>query len=388
MKRIAFLLVALAAVFSVSCRNEAEGTYVIKGQVSDSLANISGVKALLMQEIGQSTDTSDIVDGKFEFSGKADKFSGAVVFISTPEHSQPVFDTPKIMPKFFVPAVLEEGITEVFIGDEVKVTKGELTRGYYDFQKSLLAFQIEINNVLDSEPDEEKAMRIQDSIYMQMAQKLREYYERNTDNIIGMNSLGLLLAGNVGLSDEDIIRYWDMASAKMKENKDLRGFLEIALSERGLKINEEGKIVEKASGSTAIGKKFVDFEVKTMDGKAVRISDYLGKGDYVLMDFWAHWCGPCINEMKNLARINSEYAGKNFKIISVSIEDEEEQTLRAIKENNMTWTQLCSTDKVLDDDYGIMAIPYLILFSPDGTILEKNIRGAALDEALKKHLGE
>lgn len=75
-------------------------------------------------------------------------------------------------------------------------------------------------------------------------------------------------------------------------------------------------------------------------------------------------------------------------MISVSIEDEVVETPRVIKENNMTWTQLVSTDEVLDNDYGIFFIPYLILFSPDGTILEKNIRGQALDEALKKYLGE
>ncbi|MBR6466044.1 MAG: AhpC/TSA family protein [Bacteroidales bacterium] len=383
MKRIALLIVALAAVAGVSCRNGAE-TYVIKGQVSDSLAKVPGVKALLMHE-DNSIDTCVVVDGKFEFSGKADKLSSAVVFLSTPENPQPDFGVAEIMPRFFIPVIKEEGITEVFIGDEVKVNSGELSKRILDFQKTMLGLQIEINNKLDSDPDEETALKFIDSIGSQMLEKLKEFYEKNTDNVIGLNAFGLLVSE---LDADDIIRYWDMASDGIKADKDFRSMLEMSLSEKGLILNEEGKIVEKASGSTAIGKKFVDFEVKTIDGKAGRISDYLGKGDYVLMDFWAYWCGPCINEMKNLARINAQYSGKNFRIISVSIEDEEEQTLRAIRENNMTWTQLSSTDTVLDDDYGIMAIPYLILFSPDGTILEKNIRGAALDEALKKNLGE
>ena len=384
MKRIAFFLAALAAIISVSCRNGAEETYVIKGQVSDSLAKVTGAKALLLHE-DNSIDTCDVVDGKFEFSGKADKLSSAVVFISTPENPEPDFNIAEIMPAFFMPVIKEGGITEVFIGDQVKVTSGELSKRILDFQKTMFGLQLEINNKLDSEPDEETALKYVDSIGGQMIEKLKEFYEKNTDNAIGLNAFGILVSE---LGADDIIRYWDMASDGIKADKDFRRVLEMSLSEKGLILNEEGKIVDKSSGNTAVGKKFVDFEVKTMDGKAGRISDYLGKGDYVLMDFWAHWCGPCINEMRNLARINSEYAGKNFKIISVSIEDEEEQTLRAIKENNMTWTQLSSTDTVLDDDYGIMAIPYLILFSPDGTILEKNIRGAALDEALKKYLGE
>ena len=384
MKRIAFFLAALAAIISVSCRNRAEETYVIKGQVSDSLAKVTGAKALLLHE-DNSIDTCDVVDGKFEFSGKADKLSSAVVFISTPENPEPDFNIAEIMPAFFMPVIKEGGITEVFIGDQVEVTSGELSKRILDFQKTMFGLQLEINNKLDSEPDEETALKYVDSIGGQMIEKLKEFYEKNTDNAIGLNAFGILVSE---LGADDIIRYWDMASDGIKADKDFRRVLEMSLSEKGLILNEEGKIVDKSSGSTAVGKKFVDFEVKTMDGKAGRISDYLGKGDYVLMDFWAHWCGPCINEMRNLARINSEYAGKNFKIISVSVEDEVEQTLRAIKENNMTWTQLSSTDTVLDDDYGIMAIPYLILFSPDGTILEKNIRGAALDEALKNYLGE
>lgn len=383
MKRIVLLIVALAAVAGVSCRNEAEGTYVIKGQVSDSLAKVPGAKALLLND-DNTTDTCAVVDGKFEFSGKADKLSNAVVFISTPENPNPDFSVAEIMPPFFVPVIKEEGITEIFIGDEVKVTSGELSKRILDFQKTMCGLQIEINNKLDTDPDEETALKFLDSINRQMVEKFKEYYENNTDNAIGLGAFNMLLSD---LSADEITRYWDMASDEIKADKDFRSTLEMSLSEKGLKLNEEGKIVDKTSGNTAVGKKFVDFEVKTMDGKTGRISDYLGKGDYVLMDFWAYWCGPCINEMKNLARINSEYAGKNFKIISVSIEDEVEQTQRAIKENNMTWTQLSSVDTALDDDYGILAIPYLILFSPDGTILEKNIRGQALDEALKKHLG-
>ncbi|MBR4801792.1 MAG: AhpC/TSA family protein [Bacteroidales bacterium] len=387
MKQILATLFIVMALFLSNCGRENKSVFTIKGEVSDSLANIPGVKALLMQESPRQTDTCDLVNGKFEFTGEADNLSGAIVFISTPEHPQPDFDTPHIMPDFFVPVVKEKGVTEIFIGDEINVKSGELSRNYYDFQKAVLAFQIEINKAMESEPEEEKALKIQDSIYSQMNQMLREYYERNTDNVIGVNSLQIILLGN-SLSDEDIIRYWDMASPQLREDKSLRQVLEMCLSARGLKLGEDGKIVEKASGNASVGKKFVDFWVRTVDGTPGRISDYLGKGDYVLMDFWAHWCGPCINEMKNLARINAEYAGKNFKMISVSIEDEVVETPRVIKENNMTWTQLVSTDEVLDNDYGIFFIPYLILFSPDGTILEKNIRGQALDEALKKYLGE
>ena len=384
MKKLLFtFLIVFAVVCCSSCRHPADGIYLNKGKVSDSLAKVPGVKALLLND-DNSVDTCAVVDGIFEFSGKADKLSNAVVFISTPENPEPDFSVAEIMPPFFLPVIKEEGITEVLIGNKVEVISGELSKRILDYQQTMLGLQIEINNKLDSDPDEETAIKFIDSIGSKILEKLKGYYEKNTDNAIGLNAFAMLVPE---LDADGIIRYWDIASDAIRENKEFRKMLEMSLSDKGLMLNEEGKIVDKSSGNTAVGKMFVDFEVKTMDGSVGRISDYVGKGDYVLMDFWAYWCGPCINEMKNLARINAQYAGKNFKIISVSIEDEEEQTLRAIRENNMTWTQLSSTDTALDDDYGIFAIPYLILFSPDGTILEKNVRGQALDEALKKHLG-
>ena len=202
MKRIALLIVALAAVAGVSCRNEADGTYLIKGQVSDSLAKIPGAKALLLND-DNSVDTCAVVDGIFEFSGKADKLSNAVVFISTPENPEPDFSVAEIMPPFFVPVIKEEGITEVFIGDKVEVISGELSKRILNYHKTLLDFQIEINNKLDSEPDEEIALKFLDSMGCQMLEKLKAFYEKNTDNAIGLNAFSMLAPE---LDTDEIIR--------------------------------------------------------------------------------------------------------------------------------------------------------------------------------------
>ena len=90
--------------------------------------------------------------------------------------------------------------------------------------------------------------------------------------------------------------------------------------------------------------------------------------------------------MLNLVNIYKKYKGKNFNLVSISLDDNLEETRAAIKKYDMTWTQLMSDDKVIDEDYGISFIPYMILFGPDGTILEKNLRKEEIGKALEKYL--
>ena len=114
MQRLSFLIVALISAIVVSCTDKQEETYTIKGQVSDSLASVEGVKVLLLKDSG-GADTAFLDNGKFVFTGMADKMTPCTVFVSTPENPMPDYETESIMPSFFVPVVLEEGETEVFI---------------------------------------------------------------------------------------------------------------------------------------------------------------------------------------------------------------------------------------------------------------------------------
>ena len=119
---------------------------------------------------------------------------------------------------------------------------------------------------------------------------------------------------------------------------------------------------------TAEGMPFKDFSVEQEDGTTVSLSDYVGKGNYVLADFWASWCPPCRKSMPLLKELYNECHDKGLEILGLATRDKVKDSLRAIEEEQMTWPQILSDNSPAADTYGVNGIPHLILFAPDGTI--------------------
>ena len=124
--------------------------------------------------------------------------------------------------------------------------------------------------------------------------------------------------------------------------------------------------------------------------KQVRLSDYVGHGKYILVDFWASWCPPCRGEVPNLKAVYDEFGGDQFEIVSVAVWDKAEDAFEAIAEEGMNWTQIvCSakTNQIPTQVYGIEGIPQIILIDPDGQVIGTELRGAKIRKAVKKALG-
>ncbi|MBR5176488.1 MAG: TlpA family protein disulfide reductase [Bacteroidales bacterium] len=141
----------------------------------------------------------------------------------------------------------------------------------------------------------------------------------------------------------------------------------------------------KSDGKTG---KFIDFEAVQPDGKVLRLSDFVGKGKYVLVDFWASWCGPCREEIPRLKDIFYQYKDKAFDIVGAPVYDKPEKSLEAVGELKVPWKQILGVPESVPVAYGFDYIPYIILIGPDGTILARDLRGDALWETVKKYLGE
>lgn len=145
----------------------------------------------------------------------------------------------------------------------------------------------------------------------------------------------------------------------------------------------------KAIALTAPGKMFTDYTVPggNPDGSDVRLSDYVGKGKYILLDHWASWCGPCKKEMPYIKKAWEAFRGEKFDVVSIAVSDKREDTEAALAKLDMPWNQILDAQKIPGEIYGINAIPHLILFAPDGTILRRDLRGeqiiSALEEILK-----
>ena len=145
---------------------------------------------------------------------------------------------------------------------------------------------------------------------------------------------------------------------------------------------KKGWLVQQETGE---GKMFKDFEAE-YEGKVTKLSDYVGKGKYVLVDFWASWCGPCKAEIPNLINVYNKYKGDKFEVLGVATWDKPEDTKQAIEQLHIPYPQMLNAQKAGSDAYGINGIPQIILFGPDGTILKRNLRGAALEQAVAEAL--
>lgn len=141
--------------------------------------------------------------------------------------------------------------------------------------------------------------------------------------------------------------------------------------------------------NTAEGEMFTDFVIPngSLEGKSVRLSDYVGKGKYTLVDFWATWCGPCKREIPNLREIHKDF-GDRITVLSVAVWDKREATEKFVRENDMPWNHIVDAQQVPTDLYGIQGIPQIILFAPDGTIVKRDLRGGQIRKTLEKVLGK
>ena len=137
----------------------------------------------------------------------------------------------------------------------------------------------------------------------------------------------------------------------------------------------------------APAKPFTDFSV-VYHGKTTRLSDYVGHGQYVLVDFWASWCAPCREEIPSIIAAYNKYKSKGLQVLGVAVNDKPSHTETAIKELGITYPQIINSQKIATDAYGIQAIPYSILFAPDGTILVRGLRGEEIDAKLAEIFGE
>lgn len=128
-----------------------------------------------------------------------------------------------------------------------------------------------------------------------------------------------------------------------------------------------------------------DFTQPDPAGKPVSLSQF--KGKYVLVDFWASWCGPCRQDNPNVVRAYNEFKDKNFTILGVSLDQKKEAWLKAIQQDGLTWTQVSDLkfwDNAAAVLYGVQAIPYNVLVDPSGNIIAENLHGEEIAKTLRK----
>ncbi|MDW3648845.1 MAG: TlpA disulfide reductase family protein [Bacteroidia bacterium] len=159
--------------------------------------------------------------------------------------------------------------------------------------------------------------------------------------------------------------------------------------------NDNPAIAQQLSKSLAsmkhrlIGVTAPDIPLPSPDGETISLKDYRGK--YLLVDFWASWCGPCRQENPNVRRMYAAYKDKGFEILGVSLDRNRDRWVQAIEKDQLPWkhvSDLKQWGSLAAKTYGVHSIPYTVLLDPNGKIIAKKLRGAALEKELERLLGD
>ena len=174
--------------------------------------------------------------------------------------------------------------------------------------------------------------------------------------------------------------FWEMkANVSLEKLKQLRALVDPSLIEHPYtkQLDEFIRLADFKVGSD-----MPDFKLPDKDGKDFVFSTLRGK--YVLVDFWASWCGPCMREMPNVVKLYKECKGKNFEIVGISLDQKRDAWLNAVEKNKMKWIQvsdLKSWETLPVKLCNISAVPYTVLVDPEGKVIALDLRG---DELIKK----
>lgn len=139
------------------------------------------------------------------------------------------------------------------------------------------------------------------------------------------------------------------------------------------------------------GVKFTDLEEPDTTGAVRKLGEFVGRGNYVLVDFWASWCGPCRAELPTVKKAYEQYHSKGFDVVGLSFDGDKAAWIGAIDKEKLPWHHLSDLkgwDSLAGKVYGITSIPATLFVGPDGTIVANGLRGEALLDKLKEIYGE
>lgn len=362
MKSIQLLVVGALAMLCACQPSKQSNFYTVTGELEDSAHH--GKKIYIMRYDDNKYIDSTFVEGnKFVFKGEVDTASFCRIDVSR---------------SIFGNIILE--------GGDIKVNLKEYN------QPSGTPMNDEMRKIIQEE----------DSLFSSVAQKQEEIEKQYSDTeqaLELMMEVGQQFNENLAvrakelfaLHNNDAVGYFLM-NRIFWDNLDTDVKIQI-ISTFGPWLKSQNKVANMLKRfevwkKTAEGMPFTDIKGKDAKGNPVALSDYVGKGNYVLLDMWASWCGPCKGEIPNLLKLHNQYKDKGLTVLGLFVCDKAKNLEKAVKEEGIIWPQIIDTEMAAENQYGVDGIPHIILFAPDGTILKRDLRGQnmidTVDEVMKK----
>ena len=330
--------------------------YTIRGKI----AGLDNPYVYLLRYTGEVEviDSAKVTKGDFVFKGKAEQ--PEVVYLST-DKQQP-----------FVHFFLENGRISVDGALSAPADIAVLGTPSNDIQR---AFDEKIAALAEEFAKAGNDMQ-RDSLRKEYSKLMSDAVEMNRDNIYGVTTF--LNNAYAFLSPEEVMEQIALFPAEWQQRTEL---------------TDLRKVMEQRLRTT-VGQPYVDISAPNADDEAVSLKSVIENpaNKYVLVDFWASWCGPCLREIPYLQADYEKYRKKGFEIYAVSLDDERDAWVKTIADKQMKWIQVCdfkAFDSPASLDYAVESIPsnFLIRCS-DGQIVAAQLRGKALGEKLEELLGK
>ncbi|MBC5991729.1 TlpA disulfide reductase family protein [Pontibacter cellulosilyticus] len=365
MKFQKFVFAASAAALLAGCQgkesasNEAD-EFVIQGKIENATAS-----QVYLAELGEQQfiprDTAELEkDGSFKFKGNITEPTFYRISLDQQNGVMLVLDSGKI--KLNADAKDLNGSVKIE-GSEESVLFQQLNKLVNENRMKQMELEQRFNQAMQNGQEEE-------------AEKIRQEYmamQKETKKFLAQHPASIASAfGTASLIDPlNDFAFADSMANLYSQN--------IPNSKYTKMLNERLKPLR----STAIGQMAPDISLPSPDGGTQSLSALRGK--YVLIDFWASWCGPCRVENPNVVKMYNKYKGKGFEIFGVSLDQSREKWLAAIEKDKLTWphvSDLKGWESSAAQLYNVTAIPQTVLVDPQGKIIAKGLRGAELEAKL------
>lgn len=374
MKRILFLAACLFNLFA-----SGQNSFHLQGKL-ENIRDAGKVFLYYSGPEGSVTDSAVVTDGRYQFSGNVVEPVLGLLLLRYKES-----DTAKViravnMQRDYVNFFLEAGeiqATSIDSFNNLKVT-GSVSHQAYE------ALNLQLKEVEDQK---EALNREYGELYQKKDEagmkKLEARFEElnNASKVIYRAYLTANPGSPIALHAIRQIAGWDIKADEVEP-------LFALLPEKTKNLPSAKDLMQKVTiaRKTGIGQQAMDFTQNDTSGNPVTLSSFRGK--YVLIDFWASWCGPCRAENPNVVKAYEQYKGKGFQVIGISLDqaNARDKWIKAIHEDQLTWTQVSDLKfwkNAVAVQYGIQAIPQNFLIDPAGKIIAKNLRGEDLVAKLK-----